>query len=105
MLMVLHFLIVWILQFCLHWSSPLSGHEALAFYIAKIPNVTVIQAVHRATMSHISRIVVVSNCRAASTDVPALVNGQTVLPGVQTVQGSIYNARFWVCLCEPHNTL
>ena len=88
-----------------HWSSPLTGHEALAFYIAKIPNVTIILAVHRAPMSHISRIVVVSNCRAASTDVPALVNSQTVLPGVQTVQGSIYNARFWVCLCEPHNTL
>ena len=70
------------------------GHEGLAFHIAKIPNVTVILAVNRAPMSHISRIIVVSNCRTASTDVPALVNSQTVLPGVQSVQGSIYNARF-----------
>ena len=48
------------------WSSPLSGHEVLAFYIAKIPNVTVILAVNRAPMSHISRIVVVSNCTGKS---------------------------------------
>lgn len=71
-----------------------SGHEALAYHIAEISNVTIILAVNRAPMSHIPRIIVVSNCRTASTDVSALVNSQTVLPGVQTVQGSIYNARF-----------
>ena len=57
--------------------SALSGHEALAFYISKIPNVTVILAVNRAPMSHISRIVVVSNCTGKSFS-EALILASTI---------------------------